>query len=342
MFKKKSNVGIIANPHSGKDVRRIVSLASSFSNHEKLLILKRVVSGLVASKVDNVYLLKDAGTLGQSVLEEKDSFLENTENTTLHLLDINANGTTEDSIKSANLMKKMKLDVIIALGGDGTSRAVSKGCGNIPLIPLSTGTNNVFPQNIEGTIAGLAAGFYAKDPEFYSSHVSRTKSFSLSFESGKKEKALVDIALVRESYAGAKAVWDISKIEFLAFTCCIPGSLGLSSIGCSFVAISPEDDEGLLLKLSNKKTKHGKIVMSPIAPGLIVPVNVSSYEKIKMKEPFEYRTSSDSVLAFDGEREVVLKKGESFSIMMNYKGPKVLEVYEIMRNAAERGDFELE
>ena len=81
MFKKKSNVGIIANPHSGKDVRRIVSLASSFSNHEKLLILKRVVSGLVASKVDNVYLLKDAGTLGQSVLEEKDSFLENTENT---------------------------------------------------------------------------------------------------------------------------------------------------------------------------------------------------------------------------------------------------------------------
>ena len=342
MFKKNSKIGIIANPHSGKDVRRIVSLASSFSNHEKLLILKRVVAGLVASKVDNVYLLKDAGALGQSILEEKDSFLENGGNTTINLLDVNANGTTEDSIKSANLMNKMKLDVIIALGGDGTSRAVSKGCGNIPLIPLSTGTNNVFPQNIEGTIAGLAAGFYAKDPEFYSSNVSRTKSFSLSFESGEKEKALVDIALVRESYAGAKAVWDISKIEFLAFTCCIPGSLGLSSIGCSFVSISPKDDEGLFLKLSNRKTKNGRIVMSPIAPGMVVPVNVSSYKKIKMKEPFVYRTSSDSVLAFDGEREVVLKKGESFSIMMNHEGPKVLEVYEIMRNAAERGDFELE
>ncbi len=341
MLKNKGSVGIIANPHSGKDVRRIVSLASSFSNHEKLLILKRVVSGLVSSKVKNIYLLKDAGSLGSSVVEEMNSFLDNPGNTKLHLLDINASGTTEDSIKAATLMKKKKLDAIIALGGDGTSRAVSKGCGNIPLIPLSTGTNNVFPQNIEGTVAGLAAGFYVNDPKFYSSQVRKTKCLSLIFHSGQKEKALVDIALVRQSYAGSKAVWDISKLEFLALTCCIPGSLGLSSIGCSFVSIAPEDQEGLFLKMSNRKTKNGKRVMSPVAPGMVVPVNVSSFRKIKMRNSFEYKTSTSSVIAFDGERELVLDKGESFTVSLEYKGPRVLQVYEIMRIAAERGDFEL-
>ena len=62
MAQKKSSIGIIANPHSGKDVRRIVSLASSFSNHEKLLIFKRVVSGLFSSKVDDIFFFKDAGS----------------------------------------------------------------------------------------------------------------------------------------------------------------------------------------------------------------------------------------------------------------------------------------
>ena len=342
MKKNKSSVGIIANPHSGKDVRRIVSLASSFSNHEKLLILKRVVSGLISSKVENIYFLKDAGSLGSSVVDEMGGEVENQGATKFHLLDISSNGTTEDSIKAAALMKKKKIDAIIALGGDGTSRAVSKGCGDIPLIALSTGTNNVFPKNIEGTIAGLAAGFYVNDPKFYSSQVRKTKCLSLIFKSGQKEKALVDIALVRESYAGAKAVWDISKLEFLALTCCIPGSLGLSSIGCSFVSIAPEEKEGLFLKMSKRRTKNGKRVMSPIAPGMVVPVNVSSFKKIKMKTPFEYKASFNSVIAFDGEREVVLEKGESFTVSLEDKGPRVLEVYEIMRIAAERGDFEFE
>jgi len=342
MLNKNSNVGIIANPHSGKDVRRIISLASSFSNHEKLLILKRVVKGLVASKVDNVYLLKDTGSLGLSIIDEKEILLEGKNTTNFHLLDMSANGTTEDSIMAATILKDLKVDTIIALGGDGTSRAVSKGCGKIPLIPLSTGTNNVFPQNIEGTIAGLAAGFYSKDPEFYFPQVRKTKCFSVSFASRKKEKALVDIALVRETYAGAKAVWDISKIEFLALTCCIPGSLGLSAIGSSFVSISPEDEEGLFVKLTGRKTKNKEIVMSPIAPGMVVPVNVDSHRRIKMNESFEYKATTDSVVAFDGEREVVLNKGESFSITLEDNGPRVLDVYQIMKNAAQRGDFLLD
>jgi len=38
---------------------------------------------------------------------------------------------------------------------------VAQGCGTVPLVPISTGTNNVFPTMIDGTIAGLAAGLFA-------------------------------------------------------------------------------------------------------------------------------------------------------------------------------------
>ena len=41
-------------------------------------------------------------------------------------------------------------DLIVTLGGDGTNRVVAKGCGNVPITPISTGTNNVFPKVVEG------------------------------------------------------------------------------------------------------------------------------------------------------------------------------------------------
>src|SRR5262249_60648778 len=50
---------------------------------------------------------------------------------------------------------------MVTIGGDGTNRAVAAGCSDIPLVAISTGTNNVFPAMIEGTVAGLGAGLVA-------------------------------------------------------------------------------------------------------------------------------------------------------------------------------------
>ena len=55
----------------------------------------------------------------------------------------------------------MGVGCLITLGGDGTNRVVAKACGDIPLVPISCGTNNVFPYMVEGTVAGLAAGLVA-------------------------------------------------------------------------------------------------------------------------------------------------------------------------------------
>ncbi len=52
-------------------------------------------------------------------------------------------------------------EAIVVLGGDGTQRLVAGACGEVPIVPLSTGTNNVFPESREATIAGLATGLVA-------------------------------------------------------------------------------------------------------------------------------------------------------------------------------------
>src|SRR5262249_14923015 len=76
-------------------------------------------------------------------------------------IELDLSDTESDSTCAATRLRERGVACLVTLGGDGTNRAVAKGCGEVPLVPLSTGTNNVFPQFMEGTIAGLAAGAIA-------------------------------------------------------------------------------------------------------------------------------------------------------------------------------------
>ena len=60
-------------------------------------------------------------------------------------------------------MSEQGCRVIIVLGGDGTHRLVAHACEEIPLVCISTGTNNVFPRFLESTVAGMAAGALATE-----------------------------------------------------------------------------------------------------------------------------------------------------------------------------------
>ena len=43
------SIGIIANPSSGKDIRRLTARASVFDNREKAAIVRRAVAGAMAA-----------------------------------------------------------------------------------------------------------------------------------------------------------------------------------------------------------------------------------------------------------------------------------------------------
>ena len=147
-----TTVGIIANPASGKDIRRLVAHGSVFDNQEKVNIVRRVFLGLQATGVEEVIFMPDYFGIGARAVNGLKLTLKTS------TLQMSLRGTQEDSTEAAVRLQEMRVGCIITLGGDGTNRAVAKGCGKIPLLPISMGTNNVFPYMIEGSIAGLAAG----------------------------------------------------------------------------------------------------------------------------------------------------------------------------------------
>ncbi len=330
-----SCVGIIANPQSGKDIRRLVSLASSFSNHEKVLILRRVLAGLAAAGVGKVLVFDDAGSLGAAAIE---GLRETAGGRRLkaRLLAARARGESEDSTRAAAFLREEGAACIVVLGGDGTSRAAAKGCGGTPLVPLSTGTNNAFPQSWEGTVAGLGAGLYARNPRGYAAQVRRSKRLRIRLPGG-METALVDVAVIREAYSGARAVWDIGRVEALALTRCQPGGLGLSAVGASLAPIGADEPAGLWIEFGEGGRRGGRRVLSPIAPGLVVSAPVREARRLAVGEAVVFTAREERVLAFDGEREHTLSPGETVRIALDQKGPRVVDVPAVLERAAARG-----
>ena len=148
-------VGIIANPASGKDIRRLVAHGSVFDNQEKVRIVRRILLGLSEMGVNRICYMPDYYGIVDRAYSELEIDAD------VFPVDFMATGEQEDSTEAARHMQEQGTACIIVLGGDGTNRAVAKGNGAIPILPVSTGTNNVFPFMVEGTIAGMAAGLVA-------------------------------------------------------------------------------------------------------------------------------------------------------------------------------------
>jgi len=63
-------VGIIANPTSGKDIRRWVGQAQIVGNREKVNIVKRVMIGLQSAGVREVCIIPDRSGIGRQSVHD--------------------------------------------------------------------------------------------------------------------------------------------------------------------------------------------------------------------------------------------------------------------------------
>ena len=149
------SVGIIANPAASKDIRRLVAQGRVIPDWEKVNIIRRVLIGLQAAGIQLVFGMPDASNLCRRSTDDKQVSLD------VELVDIPTYNEERDTIRSVKKMRELGVACIVTLGGDGTNRAVSTESEDIPLVAISTGTNNVFPTMVEGTLAGLAAGLVA-------------------------------------------------------------------------------------------------------------------------------------------------------------------------------------
>ncbi len=332
-------VGIIANPASGKDIRRLVAHGSVFDNEEKVSIVRRVLLGLEATGVQRVWIMPDRFGIGLKALDNLPVRIE------ASLLEMPAWFNPEDTLRAARLLATRNVGCIVTLGGDGTNRLVAKGCGDVPLMPISTGTNNVFPLMIEATTAGLAAGLVARGCAAAAvTRAPRIDVFRLADDHRQQDVpegrepddcALVDAAVYDERFVAARAIWDSSRISDLVLTRAEPGNIGLSAIGASLLAGQYPPGHGIYLRLD----AAGIPVRAPVAPGLMQTVYVAEHRVLKPGDVVRVRRQRPAVLAFDGERELELRAGETALLRVHPHGPRVVDPRQAIALAARAGWF---
>lgn len=318
-------VGIIANPSSGKDIRRIVAQGWVVSDQEKIAIVRRLLRGVEAAGVERVLFMPEPLNIGYKALEGLEEITLQAET-----LEMDITTRQEDSTRAADMMVAQGATCIITLGGDGTNRAVFKGCrSHVPLLPISTGTNNVFPEFQEGTTAGLAAGLVAKGVVAREIACWHSKVLVLYKQGEPVDLALVDLAISTDSVIGSRAIWDVGKLNELFLTRAQPESIGLSAIGGMVHPLDSRSPLGLHLRFG----MDGKTVRAAIGPGLFANINVQAIREIVVGERILLRLNRPVTLAFDGERDMIAYPDDVLEIELNADGPWVVDT----RQAIEGG-----
>ena len=331
-------VGIIPNPASGKDIRRLVAKALVVSNQDKVNIVSRMLVGLQATKVSKLQIMPDLFGIGNQAVHNLRNQIPDL-SSKLELLNMEISNSAYDSKRAAELMRVNGANCIIVLGGDGTTRVVSKGCGDVPLLPVSTGTNNVLPYFIEGTIAGLCAGYIASLDEVHRcSLCRRSKRIEVWVNGELADIALVDLAASSGGFSGARAVWDSSELRQIAVTNASPLNIGLSSVIGMTHLVGVEDEFGALVRVNPDTPPYHRIV-SPIGPGLVQEISTSDVVKMEPGQTYAVIDERPLVLALDGEREMVLSEGDSAYIILKNNGPWIVEMDRAMLEAASNDYF---
>jgi hypothetical protein len=319
-------VGIIANPASGKDIRRLVAHGSVFNNHEKVNIVRRVLLGLDAIGVDTVVTMPDAFNIcgkAQDNLKLAAAVQE---------LDMVVDSTQADTTHAAAQMRDLGVDCLVSLGGDGTNRALAKTCGLTPLLPLSTGTNNVFPYMLEGTLAGLAAGLVACEVVTDPAVIAPRPRLDIEMNGTVVDIALVDAVLCNDPFVASRAVWDITKVRLVVVAQRLPAQIGFMALAGNLPLAEPGG--GMVIETH----PEAPTVLAPIAPGLITPVGVQYYRPFRMGERLEI-PATQGTLALDGEREIVLRPHDHLAIILQPQGPRVVQPQRVLALAAQQGFF---
>ncbi|KEI97846.1 ATP-NAD kinase family protein [Clostridium botulinum] len=330
-----NKIGIIANPASGKDIRRLVSHATTIDNNEKVNIVERIVLSAEAFGVKDILIMPDTFQIGYKVLDNLNTLGELSTN--LQIINMKVRGSIDDTINAAKLMEEYGVDCLVVLGGDGTSRAVAKSINKTPIISISTGTNNVYPEMLEGTVVGMAAAFVASEKFGLNNIYHRDKRIEIFKDGALVDIALVDSVISKSLFVGAKAIWDVEDIEKIIVTRAHPGTIGFSSlVGCRKI-IEIEDDFGAVIDLTENKYK----IIAPIASGTIEKVHMGDTKIINLNEEYKFTSKEKGVIALDGEREISFKKGETFIFKITRKGPIRVNIKSALELAQAQGFFNI-
>jgi predicted polyphosphate/ATP-dependent NAD kinase len=322
-------VGLIVNPHAGRDVRRLVAPAGSLTNHERVNLVRRLLVGLQAAGVHEILYMPDrygivaraaadvAGILASPALAEPSD-------------------TPDDTLRATEAMVAAGVGVLVTHGGDGTNRLVALRAADVPLLPLAAGTNNAFPLPIEATAAGFAAGFLSRRSREHAMRegcLEQHKRICVSTNS-RHEVALVDAAITRDMTIGSRAVWDPRRILAFMVTRAAAGSVGLSSLAGALVTIQATEPRGAFVEVG-----QGITVAALVAPGMVAAAEIRSVREIAVGSVVSVGPTTGS-LTLDGERSIQVRH-DVVRFALDAHGPWVVNPHATLQWAQRSGAFRL-
>ena len=326
-----ASVGVIANPSSGRDIRRLLAWASVFPTHEKVQTVLRLLAPMGRLGVAEAWMIPDRAGIAQRVRDEAvDAVRRGVPMPAVRLIDMAVSDGPSDSAVATELLRARGVALIAVLGGDGTHRAVAAHCGAVPLATLSTGTNNAFPDRREATLVGMAAALLAtgrvpSEVGLRPNKVLHVRGASVD------ERALVDVAVSSEPLLGARAVGDGGTLSELFVSFAEPNVIGLSSIAGLLHPVARDEAHGLHLRLG-----PGRRLWAPILPGALEAVSVAGIDVLRPGQRIPLPVATGT-LALDGEREIEFDADAGMTVELRLDGPQTVAVEATLAHAARHG-----
>lgn len=336
----QTTIGLIANPVSARDIRRIVAHAGNLQITDRVNIVLRLLSSAAACGVTHALLMPDRGGI-RALLERHLRHHAGADYPQIEFLPMEASSTVEDTFTATRLLVQAGVSAIVVLGGDGTHRAVVRELvaagSRIPVAGLSTGTNNAFPELREPTITGIAVGLLASGRIAAADALTANKLVAVDIDGGSRQDvAIVDAVVTHDRSVGARALWKTSSLSeaYLAFA--DPECIGLSAIGGLLQPVGRREPGGLAVQMAADAGQARTVLRAPIAPGLVRPVPIAAWQRMTAGEPVAVTTRGGTV-ALDGERELAFEAGERVLMTLRENAFLTVDVARCMAVAAGQG-----
>lgn len=321
-----AKVGLCVNPMSGRDVRRLAARASNMTHEAKRDIVARVAAGADAMGATDIYIAREPFSIASKALEFMDLKAR------VHIIEYPITNTAKDTEVMIQRFKAEGCNTVVSLGGDGTNRAIVRACADLDLIPISTGTNNVFPMLVEPTIAGMVAGLNARGVIHADDGAFKQATKVLHVETPRAtDIGLIDAVLLADDKVGNLLPFDAERLRRMVLTRAEPNAIGMSPIGGFIDPVHAADDQGLLVDMG----PGGQVVHAPLSPGMFRPIPVIDTQRVALDQPI--KLSGPGVIALDGDRDHDLAEGEVAWVTVKRDGPRVFDTHAAMRWAVAEG-----
>lgn len=327
-----ATIGLVVNPVAGKDIRRLVAWGMVSGNREKVNILIRFLRGFLGVTEGSFHIIYMPDPYGLVEVALRETAFPG--RLSFEKAPTPSFGDASDTLRFTEwAVEEAKVSVLVTLGGDGTNRIVAKKSGDVPLFALSCGTNNVFAETLEPTLAGMALGFFLEGRVAQGEVLRRCKVLRC-FSETREDIALVDIVLVTKSILGTRAVWKPESVRFVAVTHSSPVNIGLSAVIGRILPVSPEEKQGACAWIG----EGGRPVLAPLAPGLVQRVGVTDFRILTVGESVRM-PEGPGAIALDGEREILVRPGEKWWVRLEDQGPVRANMVRILELSQERSGW---